>query len=111
MLASLEPTTTKEAPMQNISIRFATDDDAPGLERVAQRDTRRLPTPPHLVVEVDGRILIAHSLASGEVVADPFTRTEELRAMVAVRAAQLTKRPPRRLAGRWLRGYPRLEAR
>ena len=97
--------------MQNISIRFATHDDVPALERVAQRDTRRLPTPPHLVVEVDGRILIAHSLASGEVVADPFTRTEELRTMVAVRAAQLTKRPPRRVAGRWLRGYPRLEAR
>ena len=97
--------------MQNISIRFATHDDVPALERVAQRDTRRLPAPPHLVAEVDGRILVAHSLTSGAAVADPFTWTEELRAMVAVRAAQLTKRPPRRLAGRWLRGYPRLEAR
>jgi hypothetical protein len=111
MLASLEPTATKEAPMQNVSIRFATNDDAPALELVAQRDTRRLPAPPHLVAEVDGRMLVARSLTSGETVADPFTRTEELRAMVAVRAAQLTKRPPRRLAGRWLRGYPRLEAR
>jgi hypothetical protein len=111
MLASLEPTATKEAPMQNVSIRFATNDDAPALELVAQRDTRRLPAPPHLVAEVDGLMLVARSLTSGETVADPFTRTEELRAMVAVRAAQLTKRPPRRLAGRWLRGYPRLEAR
>jgi hypothetical protein len=97
--------------MQNISIRFATHDDVSALEWVAQRDTRRLPAPPHLVAEVDGRILVAHSLTSGEAVADPFARTEELRAMVGVRAAQLTKRPPRRLAERWLRGYPRLEAR
>jgi hypothetical protein len=36
--------------MQSISIRFATD-DAPGLARVAQRDTRRLPARPHLVAE------------------------------------------------------------
>ena len=97
--------------MQEISIRFATDHDVPAIELVAQRDTRRPPAPPHLVAEVDGRILVAHSLTSGEAVADPFTRTEELRTMVAVRAAQLTKRPPRRVAGRWLRGYPRLEAR
>jgi hypothetical protein len=111
MLVSLEPTATKEAPMQEISIRFATHHDVPAIELVAERDTRRPPAPPHLVAEVDGRILVAHSLTTGDAVADPFVRTEELRAMVAVRAAQLTKRPSRRLAGRWLRGYPRLEAR
>jgi hypothetical protein len=105
-----EPTATKEAPMQNISIRFATHDDAPALDRLAQRDTRRLPAAPHLVAEVDGRILVARSVVTGEAVADPFTRTAELRAMVAIRAAQLAERRPRRLAAPWLRGYPRLQA-
>jgi hypothetical protein len=107
----MEPMPTKEAPMQSISIRFATHDDAPALEWVAQRDSRRLPAPPHLVGEVDKRIVVVLSLASGAAVADPFTRTAELREMLAVRAAQLAKHPRPPLVRRWLPGYPRLEAR
>ena len=100
--------------MQDVSIRFATADDARALEWVAQRDTHRVPAGPHLVAEVGGRILVVHSLTSGEAVADPFTRTAELREMVALQAAQLTARVAGRqvsLAGGWVGGYPQLEAR
>ena len=52
-----------------------------------------------LGVEVEGRLLAAISIETGEVIADPFSRTSELRALLKLRAAQLEQpaRPaPRR---------------
>jgi hypothetical protein len=38
---------------------------------------------------VDGRLVAAHSLATGESVADPFRHTAEIRSLLAQRAVQL----------------------
>jgi hypothetical protein len=61
-----------------VTLSLATDADRAALDRLAQLDCRLLPPGPHLVAERDGRIEAAISLASGELVADPFRRTAEL---------------------------------
>lgn len=64
--------------MEPITLRPANASDAGELERVAQLDSRRLPPGPHLVAVRAGRIDAAISLATGELVADPFHPTAEL---------------------------------
>jgi hypothetical protein len=64
--------------MLAVTIRLADDRDRVALGRLAERDTRPLPNAPLLVAERDGQIAAALSLATGETVADPFTRTAEL---------------------------------
>ena len=61
-----------------VILRLALPADLVALERLAQLDSRVLPPGPHLVAERDGRIDAAVSLSSGELVSDPFRRTEEL---------------------------------
>jgi hypothetical protein len=96
---------------ERVSLRFAGEADAAALEWLRQRDTCRLPPPPHLVAEIDGSIRAALSLPTGKTIADPFTHTAHLRDMLAVRASQLDVRPRRRFAVlRWARGYARGEA-
>jgi hypothetical protein len=65
-----------------VTLRLAGDGDARELERLAQLDSRPLPPGPHLVAVRRGRIEALVSLASGEEVANPFERTEELRALL-----------------------------
>lgn len=78
-----------------ITIRSARDGDAGALARVAGRDSATLPRAPLLVAEVDGAIRAAVSLADGTHIADPFHRTEELVAMLLIRArAARTAAPP-----------------
>jgi hypothetical protein len=76
-----------------------TDADADGaLAAVAARDSQRLPDGPWLVAEVEGRTVAVLSLPAGSFVADPFTHTVQLRALLELRAAQLDggAREPRR---------------
>jgi hypothetical protein len=61
-----------------VTLRLAAAADRAALDRLAQRDCRPLPPGPHLVAQREGRIEAAVSLASGELVADPFRRTAEL---------------------------------
>ena len=61
-----------------VILRRALPADLVALERLAQLDSRALPSGPHLVAERDGRIDAALSLSSGEQIADPFRRTAEL---------------------------------
>ena len=79
----------KPRDRHRITIRLARDDDAAALRRLAHLDSSPLPPQPFLLAEVDGRLLGAISLASGETIADPFSRTAELRPLLALRAAQL----------------------
>ena len=60
------------------TLRRAVPADHDVLERLAQRDSRALPSGPYLIAERDGRIDAALSLSSGELIADPFRRTAEL---------------------------------
>jgi hypothetical protein len=74
-----------------VSIRRLASDssDREALNRLAGLDSADRPTGDVLGAELDGRLIAAISVSSGEVVADPFTRTEEARAQLELRASQL----------------------
>jgi hypothetical protein len=67
--------------------------DADELESLAQRDSRAVPTGALLGARLDGRLVAALSIGSGDWVADPFVRTQELLELLAGRAA-LPQRVP-----------------
>lgn len=69
-----------------------TDTDVAALADLADLDSRAPLDGPVLGVEVEGRLLAAISLQTGELTADPFSRTTELRALLELRAAQLRSR-------------------
>lgn len=79
----------------SIVIRAARAEDVPNLRALAQRDTRPLPDGELLVALVGDEPRAAISLASGEVVADPFHRTEELVKMLTLRLSQVQRELPR----------------
>jgi hypothetical protein len=66
--------------------------DREALARLTERDSAGTLEAPVIGIEVEGRLLAARSLADGAVVADPFSRTDELQAMLELRAGQLTRR-------------------
>jgi hypothetical protein len=61
--------------IDTITIRHATEDDAPALDRLARLDSQRLPRGPHLVALAGDRYVAAVSLVDGRWVADPFVRS------------------------------------
>jgi hypothetical protein len=65
-----------------VTVRIGTPADANALRRLAGLDSRPLPPGPHLVAERDGRIDTALSLSTGDLIADPFRRTAELRELL-----------------------------
>jgi len=85
--------------------------DERSLERLAALEGRRVPAGRLMGVEVEGRLLAAISLGDGETVADPFSRTDELVALLELRAGQLELRQPRRRARLLLRNAPAPAAR
>jgi hypothetical protein len=89
-----------------VSIRWTSSDADGELARVAARDSQILPDGPWLVAEVEGSPLAVLSLADGAFVADPFSRTVELRALLELRADQLATRDT---GSRPLFGRPRNE--
>jgi hypothetical protein len=80
---------------QPVTLRLADEADAPRLERLADLDTRPLPPGPHLVAERDRRMQAAISLATGELIADPFHRTAELCELLRCHAGGVRVRPHR----------------
>ena len=76
----------------NVTIRRRSEQDDGRIELLAQLEGRHEPEGPWLVAEVEGQVLAATSLATGETLSDPFSRTAELRAMLELRAAQLYRR-------------------
>ena len=70
-------------------IRFLGADDYDELTRLAGLDTATPPPSPVLGAIVDGQLVAAHSLATGESIADPFRQTEALRSQLARRAGDL----------------------
>jgi len=81
-----------EISMGGVTIRRLGDDDLPAAGHLARLDSRDPLQGPLLGAEVEGRILAAISIATREVVADPFSSTAELRALLELRAAQLRRR-------------------
>lgn len=72
------------------------NEDRDALARLAQLDSRNALEGTILGAEVEGRLLAAISVDSGAVIADPFSRTVELRTMLELRADQLRRRESRR---------------
>lgn len=68
------------------------EDDRAPLARLAELDSHPGLEGPVLGVEVEGRLLAAISLASGDTIADPFSRTGELTDLLQARARQLRRR-------------------
>ena len=87
---------TEKTNSTGITIRRLGPSDEAAVERLVQLDSNDHPAAPLLGAEVEGRLLVATSIASGKSVADPFSRTEVLRALVAVRIAQLNGGESRR---------------
>jgi hypothetical protein len=88
-----------EAEPRSITIRLTDPTDVDELRRVAQRDSRTVPEGEVLIAIDQGEIRAAISLRSGEVIADPFHRTDELVRMLAMRRAQMLRAIPRRRRG------------
>lgn len=78
-----------------LSLRLSSDADGAELDRLAQLDSRPLPPGPHLLGERDGRIEAAISLATAEVVADPFRRTAEVCELLRCYAGNVRVAPRR----------------
>lgn len=100
-----------------VTIRPAGPSDGPSLHRLAALDSTSFADGPALVAEVDGELWASLPLIEAPPFADPFRPTEDLVALLEVRAAQLAAQPgealrPRRgLTVRWPpRGWPRLGA-
>jgi hypothetical protein len=75
--------------LESVSIRRLDDTDAEALDRLAGRDSSVRPSGELLGAELDGRLIAAVSIANGEAVADPFTRTAEAQSLLQLRASQL----------------------
>jgi hypothetical protein len=69
-----------------------TEADQAQLARLAELDSQRRLEGPVLGAEIEGRLLAAVSMETGGMLADPFSRTTELRAMLKLRLAQLGQR-------------------
>jgi hypothetical protein len=82
------------------AIRMLTADDSPTLAALAGRDSAPVPTGQVLGASVDDRLVAAHSITTGESIADPFVPTADARILLADRADLLRRsdrgRPPRR---------------
>jgi hypothetical protein len=75
-----------------VTIRLLSEADHDALRVLAQRDTARALNGAVLGAERAGRLLAAIS-SSGDVIADPFHRTEDLVSLLRVRAGQLLPPP------------------
>ena len=74
--------------------------DRARVAELAERDSHESLTGPILGIEVEGTLLAATSLDGGDSIADPFSRTAELRKMLELRATQLRRRKRRERSGR-----------
>jgi hypothetical protein len=89
----------------SVTIRRLTesDSDRAALRRLAQLDSGTELGGQVLVAEVEGSILAAIAVAGGQVLADPFSRTAELRSLLELRTAQLRRRDKVRIPRAWAR--------
>ena len=79
-----------------ISIRAATADDGRTLTRLAALDSAPMPFVPTLLAAVDGEPKAALALREDRVIADPFSRTAELVALLRMHAATVAGPQDRR---------------
>jgi hypothetical protein len=63
--------------------------DHAALERLAGRDSSMVPTGASLGAELDGRLVAAVAIDGTTSIADPFSPTADVRALLELRASQL----------------------
>jgi hypothetical protein len=63
--------------------------DESALVRLAERDSAEVPQGEILGAELNGSLVAAISLPTRRVIADPFTRTDQVRSLLELRAGQL----------------------
>jgi hypothetical protein len=90
----MSETPIQEQPMAGVTIRRLGLDDRRAVERVAELDSATAPRGELLGAEIEGRLVAAIAIESGDSLADPFSRTRELRALLELRAGQLRRREP-----------------
>ena len=84
-------------PEGKLTVRTFQANDIDGIRRLAELDSKRMPTGPVLVAEVGGDLVAALSLDGGAVLADPFKPTESVVEVLRLRAPRLKPRRRRRL--------------
>ena len=84
------------ASSSSIVLRRARSSDAGALDRLAQLDSKRLPSGSHLIAERDGVLIAALAQPSGVTVADPFVPSADAVALLRQWARQRTALPRRR---------------
>jgi hypothetical protein len=70
-------------------VRLAGPADEAAIQRVAALDSSKVAGGPHLVAEADGRVIAAIAIGNGHAVADPFSWTADVVALMKMRAAQM----------------------
>lgn len=83
----------------DVTIRWATPDDATRLKDLAELDEAPLPAAPLLLGLVDGELWVAVSAGTGRVISDPFRPAAEVALLVLERRRQLTVSQPGRVRG------------
>jgi hypothetical protein len=76
----------------HMTIRMLSEDDRADVVRISQRDTSDVPDGHLLGAVIGDRLVAAISLASGQVVADPFVPSDGARSILELRAKQLKPR-------------------
>jgi hypothetical protein len=82
----------KTDPIASITIRRLTEEDRGALLHLAGLDSEHAPDGDLLGAEIEGRLVAAISLGTGDSIADPFSRTQETRALLELRRTQLQAR-------------------
>ena len=87
---------TEIQKMSGVTIRRLGAADTPAVIRLVQLDSADVPAGDLLGAYIEDKLVAVAPITGGETVADPFSRTAELRALLELRAAQLRGRQPRR---------------
>jgi len=78
-----------EMRSEELTIRMLRGEEHGALERLAERDSAPVPAGSVLGAFADGKLVAAAPIDGGGVVADPFRRTADVRALLSRRIAQV----------------------
>lgn len=79
---------SSQDPNATLTLRVAAAEDLPRVIRLAALDCARPPKAPVLLAEIGDELRVAVSLVDYKTVADPFRRTDDIRALALFRASQ-----------------------
>jgi hypothetical protein len=90
------PAAHRRVEDEAVELRLCKPLDDPALDRLAALAEQPLPAGRLVVALVCGELVAALPLGGGTALTDPFRRTSHLVPLLALRAEQLRRRPPRR---------------